>query len=347
MFRIGIIGASGYTGFELIRLLANHPKAVLSLITANRYVGKKVAELNPAFYGSTEIIFEKFDLAQMKDRADLVFVALPHGKSMEVVPGLLDGAMKVIDLSGDFRFTDQKVYESWYKVEHAAPFLLGRAVYGLSELMRERILESSFVANPGCFPTAAILALAPALKEGLIDPDDIIIDSLTGTSGAGRMVNQELHFSEIDNSLNSYKVGGVHQHIPEIELNLTKLAGSKVNISFTPHLAPFSRGIYSTIYAKLKTDIDLSEAILVYQDFYANDYFVKVLGSGLYPELKSVLGSNFCQLGLAVDQRSSRLIIISAIDNLVKGASGQAIQNMNLMLGLEEEEGLTGLGLRP
>ncbi|MDI6799389.1 MAG: N-acetyl-gamma-glutamyl-phosphate reductase [Actinomycetota bacterium] len=347
MLRIGIVGASGYTGSELMRLLINHPKVEVSYVTANRHIGTKVADLNKGLYGLIGLSFEEFDPRRVKDLTDFVFVALPHGKSMDVVPALLESGVKLIDLSGDFRFADKDIYESWYKMEHTAGSLLGKAAYGLSELNREMIKASSFVANPGCFPTGAILALAPALKADLIEASGIIIDALTGTSGAGRVASEELHFSEVSENVTSYKLGGIHQHIPEMEAELAKIAGVEVKVSFSPHLASFSRGIYSTIYADLKKKTSLEDVISVYDGFYAGEHFVKVLLKGHYPEVKSVSGSNFCQIGIAVDERLNRLIIISAIDNLIKGASGQAIQNMNLMLGLKEKDGLEMAGLRP
>lgn len=347
MLKVGIIGASGYTGAELIRLLVNHPGLKLTYITANQYAGKKVSLLYPNFAGVCDLTYEVFDAKKAKELTDILFVALPHGTAMEVIPQMLDGKHKVIDLSGDFRFADKEIYESWYKMPHTYPELLGKAVYGLSEINREVIKKTNFLSNPGCYPTGAILAVAPLLANELVCTEDIVIDALTGVSGSGRGAKDETHYCFCDENVSSYKVGGVHQHIPEMEQEMGKIAKTEVKLSFTPHLAPFSRGIYSTLYCKLKKDVSTDKLLKVLSDFYENDYFVKVLTEGEYPQIKAVAGSNFCHIGLKVDKRTKRVIVISAIDNLVKGASGQAIQNMNLMCGFDETEGLTRIGLMP
>lgn len=347
MLKVGIIGASGYTGAELIRLLVNHPKVEIAHVTANQYAGKKVSFLYPNLTGIFDASFEKFDSQKAKEVTDVLFIALPHGTAMEVIPELLDENHKVIDLSGDFRFSDQEIYEKWYKIPHKSPSLLGLAIYGLPELNRDEIKKTNFLTNPGCYPTGAILAVAPFLTKGLIFEEDIIIDALTGVSGSGRAAKDETHYCYCDENVSSYKVGGVHQHIPEMEQEMEKIAGAQVRISFTPHLVPFSRGIYTTCYCDLKEDISTEELIDIASKFYKDDYFIKVLPDGEYPQIKAVAGSNFCHIGLKVDERTGRAIIISAIDNLVKGASGQAIQNMNLMCGFDETEGLTSVGMIP
>jgi len=347
MVKVGIIGASGYTGVELLRLLTNHSEVKISYVTANKYAGQKVSALYPNFYGICDLTFEKFDLDVAKEKAELFFVALPHGTAMDIVPGLLGENRKVIDLSGDFRFPKKDVYESWYKMPHKHPELLGTAVYGLVEMNREKIKGSNFISNPGCYPTGSTLGIAPLLKEEIIFENDIIIDALTGVSGVGRAAKEGNHYCSCDENVSSYKVGGVHQHIPEMEQEMSKISSKEVKLTFTPHLASFSRGIYSTIYCKLKKNVSTEELLKIYNDFYKNDYFVKVLPKGVYPEVKSVAGSNFCQIGLEADKRTGRVIVVSAIDNLVKGASGQAIQNMNLMCGFDEKEGLEAVGLVP
>ncbi len=347
MINVGIIGASGYTGAELIRLLTNHPKVKISYVTANKYAGQKVSALYSNFYGICNLSFEKFDLDIAKKKAEVFFIALPHGTAMDVVPELLGSSRKVIDLSGDFRFPKKDVYEKWYKMPHKHPELLGKAAYGLCEINREKIKKSNFISNPGCYPTGSILAVVPLLKEEIIFEDDIIVDAFTGASGAGRSASKETHYCSCDENVSSYKVGGTHQHIPEMEKEMGKISGKEVKLTFTPHLASFSRGIYSTIYCKLKKSISTEELLKIYNNFYKDDYFVKVLPKGVYPEVKSVAGSNFCQIGLEVDERTGRVIVISAIDNLVKGASGQAIQNMNLICGFDEKEGLKTVGLIP
>lgn len=346
MVRVAVIGASGYTGAELIRLLLTHPKVEISLITSESYKGKKIASLYPNLTGLCDLSFSSYQAGEA-EKAEVVFVALPHGTSMKVVPELLKGKNKVIDLSGDFRLKTVDDYKAWYKIPHTASDLLGKVVYGLCEVNGDLIRKSNFVSNPGCYPTAAVLGVAPLLKKGVLFAQDIIIDSLTGVSGSGRTLTDEVHYCFCDENVSSYKVGGVHQHIPEMELAMEKIAGEEVKISFTPHLSPFSRGIYMTIYGDLKEDTSTANLLQLYQDYYKDSYFVKVLDEGLYPEAKAVAGSNFCHIGVKVDERCGRVIVISAIDNLVKGASGQAIQNMNLMCDFPEEMGLTQVGLYP
>jgi N-acetyl-gamma-glutamyl-phosphate reductase len=346
LIKVGVIGASGYTGSELVRLLLSHPESEVSLITSESYQGKKMASLYPNLTGLSDLNFSSYQADEAK-KVDVVFVALPHGTSMKVVPELLDGERKMIDLSGDFRLRGADDYKTWYKISHTASHLLGKAVYGLCEINRALIKKSNFVSNPGCYPTAAILGVAPLLHQGLLFGQDLIIDALTGVSGSGRSLSEKVHYCFCDENVSSYKVGGVHQHIPEMEQVMGKIAGEEVKVSFTPHLSPFSRGIYATIYGDLKEDISTPEALQLYRNYYKDSYFVKVLDEGLYPEVKAVAGSNFCHIGLKVDERCGRVIAISAIDNLVKGAGGQAIQNMNLMFGFPEETGLTQIGLYP
>lgn len=346
MIKVAVIGASGYTGSELVRLLLSHQEAEISLITSESYQGEKMVSLYPNLTGLSDLRFSSYQ-ADEAEKADIIFVALPHGTSMKVVPELLNGQRKVIDLSGDFRLESADDYKAWYKIPHTASGLLGQAVYGLCEINRALIKKSNFVSNPGCYPTAAILGVAPLLHQGLLFGQDLIIDALTGVSGSGRSLSEKVHYCFCDENVSSYKVGGVHQHIPEMEQVMGKIAGEEVKVSFTPHLSPFSRGIYATIYGDLKEEISTPEVLQLYQDYYKDSYFVKVLDEELYPEVKAVAGSNFCHIGVKVDERCGRVIAISAIDNLVKGAGGQAIQNMNLMCGFKEEAGLTNVGLYP
>ncbi len=345
--KVGIIGASGYTGAELIRLAAAHPEVEITYVTANQYQGVRVDELYPHLIGISDAVFEAYDFKTAVSKADLFFLALPHGRGMEVASLLLDADHQVIDLSGDFRLSDAATYEAWYKTEHTSPELIVRAAYGLPELFEEKIRESTFISNPGCYPTGAILALAPLLAKKLVKTENIIIDSLSGVSGAGREPKPGTHFCKVDGNLTAYKVGGVHQHTPEIEQYLSEVAGEKLVVSFTPHLVPVSRGILTTAYANSMGKVDLDKVIEAYNEFYKDKPFVHVLSKSKYPETKNVLGSNFCHIGLAYDDRMDRVIAISAIDNLVKGASGQAIQNMNIMLGLPQDMGLRGVGLAP
>jgi N-acetyl-gamma-glutamyl-phosphate reductase len=344
--KVGIIGGSGFTGAELMRLAVNHPEIEIGYVTANQYAGTRVDMLYPSLTGIIDKEFESYDLEKAK-KNDILFLALPHGKAMEVAPELLQAGCKVIDLSGDFRLDDADTYEAWYKTPHTNHELLGKAVYGLPELYSEQIKKASFVSNPGCYVTAAILALAPLLKSKDISTKGIVINSLSGVSGAGRDAKPETHFCKVDENLVAYKVGGTHQHIPEIEQYLTDVAGEDITISFTPHLMPISRGILTTAYADLATQASVNDLIDVFEGFYEGKPFVKVLSNGIMPQTKSVLGSNYCHIGIAVDGRTGKVIIISVIDNLVKGASGQAIHNMNLMMGFPEETGLKGCGLWP
>ena len=347
--RIGIIGASGYTGAELMRMAALHPEIEITYVTANQYADTKVTSLYPHLTGLVDLTFEAYDLESAGKSADAFFLALPHGKAMEVAPELLAAGYgyKVVDLSADFRLSDASIYEAWYKTGHTNPELIGKAVYGLPELFEENIKGADFVSNPGCYPTGALLALAPLLKAKIVKTSGIIVDSLSGVSGAGRDAKPGTHFCKVEGSLTAYKVGGVHQHTPEMEQYMSQLAGEEMTISFTPHLMPVSRGILTTAYADINGKTSLGELLERYRSFYAGKPFVHILPEGQYPETKNVAGSNYCHIGLALDERTGKLIVVSAIDNLVKGASGQAIQNMNILMGLDQQTGLRHVGLVP
>ncbi len=345
--RVAVIGASGYTGAELIRLLCNHPEAEIVFLTSETYKGVAVGHVYPNLIGIEEKEFVSINDKGAKEEVSLVFVALPHGKSMEVVPGIVADGVNVIDLSGDFRLKDANDYEKWYGQPHKASDLLDVAVYGLCELNKRKIEKASLISNPGCYPTSVLLATAPLISGGSMVCQNIIVDSMSGVSGCGRTADENVHYCKCSDSVSSYKVGGVHQHIPEMEKAMEEMAGDEVKISFTPHIIPTSRGIYSTIYADLFEMMDLDDIHTSYVDFYKDEYFVQIMGKGEYPQLKAVVGSNFCHIGLAIDKRCSRLIITSAIDNLIKGAAGQAVQNMNIMSGWEESLGLANAGLYP
>ncbi|NOR50632.1 MAG: N-acetyl-gamma-glutamyl-phosphate reductase [Desulfuromonadales bacterium] len=338
MHRIAVIGASGYTGVELLRLLSRHPETELVCVTSRQYAGQSVSEVFPSMQGNQDLFFENHDLAGLADRADLVFTAVPHQTAIGMIPDLLAGGCRVVDLSADFRLSDLSTYESWYQ-EHTAPELLGEAVYGLPELFREQIPSARLLANPGCYPTSVALAMAPLLANKLIDATTIIVDSKSGTSGAGRAAKVDTLFCEVNEGFKAYSLPR-HRHTPEIEQTLGRLAGSDVTISFTPHLLPVNRGILSTCYATLSGWLSLEELHDIYLEMYASETFVRVLPKGLLPNISQVRGSNYCDIGLAVDDRTGRVIAIAAIDNLVKGAAGQAVQNMNLMLALPENTGL-------
>ncbi|MBT8329194.1 MAG: N-acetyl-gamma-glutamyl-phosphate reductase [Desulfofustis sp.] len=346
MLRTAIVGASGYTGGELARLLCNHPAATLTVATSRQYDGQLLSKVYPHLRDRVDIICRNLGSAEIIDQADLIFCAVPHKTAMNVVPAFLDAGKKVVDLSADFRLKDVAVYEQWYQ-PHSAANLIADAVYGLPEIYREEIRSARLVANPGCYPTSITLGLAPLMKADIVDPDTIIIDSKSGTSGAGRAAQVGTLFCEVTDGFRPYKVGGVHRHIPEIEQNLSALAGSPVKVSFTPHLLPVSRGILSTIYVNLCREATLNEISGLYQKMYGKEPFVRLLDSGSLPATQQVRGSNYCDISLNLDERTGRLIIVSAIDNIVKGASGQAVQNMNLMCGFDEDAGLQQAPLFP
>jgi len=345
MIRVAIVGASGYTGAELTRILCLHPQVELVAVTSRQHAGKSIAEVFPHLRRISSIICEDVSAERLAEKADCIFTAVPHQTAMNLVPIFLKHDRKVVDLSADFRIHDPSTYEKWY-VPHTAVETLNEAVYGLPELHRLQIRKCRLAANPGCYPTSVILGLAPLLKEKLVDPATIVIDSKSGTSGAGRGAQVGSLFCEVTDGFRAYKVG-VHRHTPEIEQELSLLLGKDVIISFTPHLVPMSRGILSTIYAKTVRMLSQEELQELYEGYYEEEYFVRVLHNGAVPSTQYVRGSNFCDIGLKFDGRTGRIIVISAIDNLVKGAAGQAVQNMNLMFGLDEKTALQHVPLFP
>jgi len=346
MIRVGVYGASGYTGLELLKHLLFHPAVTVTAITSRRYAGVPLADVYPVFQRLTNLAFMNASPDDIAHLADVVFLALPHGVSMTVAPIFLKSGKKVIDLSADFRLRDAGSYEQWYE-KHTAPALLERAAYGIPELYRETIRKASLIANPGCYPTSVILGLAPVLKAGWIDTASIIVDAKSGVSGAGREPQVASLFCEVNEGFRAYKVGGQHRHIPEIEQELAMLAGHDIRISFTPHLLPVNRGIMSTIYGSLRLDSTLDQLTDLYRQYYKDEQFVRICKPGTFPNISSVCGSNYCDIGITIDRRTKRMIILSTIDNLIKGAAGQAIQNMNIICGLSEETGLTGISRFP
>ncbi len=342
--RIAIIGASGYSGAELVRLLARHPHVTVSRLGAESAAGKELSELYPALRGLPLPKLEKLGAAELAGACDLAFLALPHTESMKLAPALLAAGLKVVDLSGDFRLQDRAAYAAFYKAEHSEPGVLAEAVYGLCEIHAERIARARYVANPGCYTTTAILALYPLMRAGLLKADSVIIDAKSGVSGAGRKLSAATQFCEVDGNFSAYKVGGTHQHIPEIEQELGAAAGQKVTVSFTPHLLPLSRGILSTAYAAPAQALDEAALQACLADFYRGKPFVRVLKGAELPSLRAVVGTNMIEIAARFDARAGRAIVFSATDNLVKGAAGQAVQNMNLMLGLPEIAGLDLVG---
>ena len=346
MLNVAVVGASGYTGVELLRLLHCHPEVAVTCITSEQSAGRPVADVFPTLRGRYGQVLENLEPVRVAEKADLVFTALPHKAAMEVVPTFLKLGKRVVDLSADYRFSDAAVYEQWYE-PHMNPENLKEAVYGLPEVRRDKIGDARLVGNPGCYPTSVILGLMPLLKNRLIDISTIIADSKSGVSGAGRGAKVENLYCEVNEGFKAYGVGGAHRHIPEIEQELSLLAGERITITFTPHLVPMDRGILSTIYARLTGNASLAELVKLYAEFYGGEPFVRVLPVGYVPSTAHVRGSNFCDIGLAVDSRTGRVVVVSAIDNLVKGAAGQAVQNMNIMYGFPEAMGLEGLPLFP
>ncbi len=352
--RVGILGASGYTGSELARLLATHPHAKLTAATASgERIGQKLSDLFPSLRGVCDLELEELSFDRLKDNCDIVVLAMGHGKALELVAPLLERDLKVIDLGADFRLRDALQYKQWYHLEHSATEQLKEAVYGLVEWNREQIKTAHLVANPGCYPTSAILALAPFIERNAIKAHSIIVDSASGVSGAGRAsFGVGTHFPEHFGDFRAYNVAA-HRHTPEIEQGLTDAApnpgdeNEQALITFTAHLLPVARGILSTCYAAPLTQLSSEEAHAILRERYANEHFVRVLPMGQWPTIKGVNGSNFCDIGCTVDPRTGRLIVVSAIDNLIKGASGQAVQNLNVMCGFPENAGLQSAPVFP
>jgi len=339
MIRTAVVGATGYAGAELVRILAGHPEVELAHLTSRQYAGKPLDSIYPAFKGVVDRDLEAYNAGKLAGRVDAAFIALPHKVPMGIVPGLLEQGVKVIDLSADFRFKDAQLYESAYE-PHTAQSYLAEAVYGLSEVFPGEIAAARLIGNPGCYPTSILLPLVPLLRAGLISPATIIADSKSGVSGAGRSPSLATHACEVNESFKAYKVMA-HRHKPEMAAILTEAAGVAPGFTFTPHLVPMNRGMLSTIYANLSSgDIPADDIAHCLAQAYGPKPFVRLCAGGQLPDTRHVRGTNFCDIGLRLDPANNRLILISAIDNLVKGAAGQAAQNMNLMFGLEETAGL-------
>lgn len=338
MINVAIAGASGYTGVELVKLIANHPQAQIKVITSNRYKDQSFADIFPSMRSFDTLICEALDISHMADSIDLVFLALPHKVSMDHAPAFLEKKIKVVDLSADYRFTHVNAYESAYQ-PHSSSHLLAQSVYGLSEIFKADIEKTDLVGNPGCYPTSILLPLIPLIKEGLIRPEHIICDSKSGVSGAGRGLSLATHYCEVNDSFSAYKIGG-HRHTPEINEKLSQFGKSEVSVTFTPHLLPLTRGMLSTIYARTTGSVNEKMIEAVYTDYYKDSPFIRLLNKDQYPAISHVRGTNCCDFGFHLDEQTGQMIIISAIDNLLKGAAGQAVQNMNLMFGLKERTGL-------
>lgn len=343
MIKVGIVGGTGYTGVELLRLLAVHPHVEVVAITSRGEAGRPVADLFPNLRGHFDLCFTDPTAGEL-DQCDVVFFATPHGVAQSTVPDLLEKGIKVIDLSADFRIRDIAVWEKWYNQSHACPELVDEAVYGLPEANRDAIKNARLIACPGCYPTSVQLGFKPLLEKGLVNLDDLIANAASGVSGAGRQANVANLLTEVSDSFKAYGVSG-HRHLPEIEQGLVDIAGESVNLTFVPHLLPIIRGIHSTLYATLKDqDVDLQQ---IFEDCFKDEPFVDVMPAGSHPQTRSVKGSNTCRISVFRPQGGDKVVVLVVEDNLVKGASGQAIQNMNIMFGLPETSGLEAPALLP
>lgn len=339
MIKVGIIGATGYAGGELVRILSGHKEAEIKWYGSRSYIDQKYADVYRNMFQIVDAVCMDDNMEELASQVDVIFTATPQGLCASLVNEEILSKTKIIDLSADFRLKDVKVYEEWYKIEHKAPQFIDEAVYGLCEINREDVKKARLVANPGCYTTCSILTAYPLAKEGMIDMSTLIIDAKSGTSGAGRGAKVQNLFCEVNENMKAYGVA-THRHTPEIEEQLGYAAGEKVVLNFTPHLVPMNRGILATEYAKLTKDVSWEEVKAVYDKYYENEKFVRVLDKDVCPETKWVEGSNYVDIGFKIDPRTKRIIMMGAIDNLVKGAAGQAVQNMNLMFGLKESEGL-------
>jgi len=346
--RVAVVGAGGYVGSEICRLLLGHPLAELTyLADVDALVGRRFDALYSSFRGRLDLAIQAFDVAAIAAAADVAFLALPHGKGMDMAPALLERGTKVVDIGADYRLKDVACFERWYDVKHTSPELLAEAPYAIPELFREQIRGARLVSNPGCYPTSAIVPLYPLLEAKLLDLNTIVVNSASGVSGAGRMPPAEFFsYAYLNEDYKAYGVAA-HRHLPEIEQGLSWAAGEPVRISFTPHLLPVTRGILTTSYANLTRKVTTEDLLALLNQRYADEYFVRVLPKGQFPNLKSVVGSNFLDLGACVDEHVNRAIVISAEDNLIKGAAGQAVQNMNIIFDLDERSGLEALPVFP
>lgn len=345
MIKVGIIGATGYVGEQLAWFLHHHPQCEIHFMTTNSYADMEYSKIYGQYKGFIDdkcINIQEMDA--YLEETDVVFFALPHGKAFDMAQKCLDQGVKIIDMGADFRLKNPDTYKEWYKLEHNAVDLIPKAVYGLPELHRKGIQKADLIANPGCYPTASILGLNPLVKTGLIDMDSIIIDAASGVSGAGRSAKVANLYGEVNESFKAYGVAG-HRHTPEIEQELSYISSHDITLNFTPHLAPMNRGILASCYANLKKEVSTKDLYHLYNEEYGNEYFVRVIED--LPETRWVKGSNFCDIALRVDPRTNRVIVVSAIDNMMKGAAGQGIQNLNIMFGLKENEGLELLAMMP
>ena len=346
MIKVGIIGATGYAGGELVRILTGHREAEIKWYGSRSYIDKKYADVYQNMFQIIDAVCMDDNMEVLADQVDVIFTATPQGLCASLVNEEILSKVKIIDLSADFRIKDVKVYEEWYKLEHKSPQFIEEAVYGLCEINREDVKKARLVANPGCYTTCSILTCYPLVKEGIIDPNTIIVDAKSGTSGAGRGAKVDNLFCEVNENMKAYGVA-THRHTPEIEEQLGYACGEKITINFTPHLVPMNRGILATAYASLKKDVTYEEVKAIYDKYYADEKFVRVLEKDICPETKWVEGSNYVDVNFKIDERTGRIVMMGALDNLVKGAAGQAVQNMNLLFDFDEAEGLNLVPMFP
>lgn len=346
MIKVGIIGATGYAGQELVRILLQHRDAEIIWYGSKSYVDKKYYEVFQNMFQLVDADCLADNMEELADRADVIFTATPQGLCASLINEEVLSKAKVIDLSADFRIKNVNTYKEWYGIEHKSPDFIEEAVYGLCEINRDKIKKARLVANPGCYPTCSILSIYPLLREGILEPDSVIIDAKSGTSGAGRSAKVSNLYCEVNENIKAYGVA-THRHTPEIEEQLSYAAGENLYVNFTPHLVPMNRGILVTAYGNLNKEITYEEVKAIYDRYYKNEYFVRVLDKGTCPETRWVEGSNFVDVNFVIDKRTNRIIVMGAMDNLVKGAAGQAVQNMNLLFGLKETEGLQAVPMFP
>lgn len=340
MIKAGVVGATGYAGSELMRILMQHPSVVIKNVTSQSYVGKKYSDIYENFNNINDLECESTDLEKLSKECDVIFMALPHGVASGSINENILSNTKIIDFGADFRLKNADVYEKWYSVSHKGKEFIDEAVYGLCEVNREKIKSARLVANPGCYTTCSILSLLPLVKAEIIDLKSIIVDAKSGVTGAGRGLSLDTMFDECNESVKAYKIAS-HRHTPEIEEQLGYACKKEITITFTPHLIPMNRGILATCYAKLNENIKYEDIRKIYEECYKDEFFIRLTKKGVFPQTRWVKGSNFLDIGFQIDERTGRIIVIGAIDNLVKGAAGQAVQNMNILFGLEEKTGLT------
>jgi N-acetyl-gamma-glutamyl-phosphate reductase len=343
--KVGIIGATGYTGVELLRLLLLHPEMEVTAVTSQKYAGDEIDRVFPSLMSRLQVRCEELSIDRLSEKVDFVFTAVPHKTAMEAVPLFYQEGKRVVDLSADFRFKDPTVYERWYQ-KHSCPELLRESVYGLPELHREEIRKAKIVGNPGCYPTGALIGLIPLIKRGMISYENIVIDAKSGVSGAGRDLVLGSLFCEVNEGVKAYNIFQ-HRHLPEIEGELSHLAQKKITVTFVPHLIPMDRGILTTLYVSFIKQVKTEDVLNTFYEYYQKEPFIRIYPKGKVPNTKDVRGSNYCDIGVVVNESDGRGVIVTAIDNLVKGASGEAVQNMNIMLGYPETMGLDAGPLFP